>query len=156
MKRFSGIFGLCMAWVVILSAPSAFAHCQVPCGIYNDEMRFEMIFEHITTIEKSMKAINELALSDKGNTNQIVRWVSNKEHHAEEIQKIATQYFLAQRIKPPKDTKEMPGYVESLKYIHQLVFFAMKAKQSTDLAHVKALKETTEAYRALYRTMTGH
>ncbi|SCY48178.1 superoxide dismutase [Ni] [Desulfoluna spongiiphila] len=155
MKR--SFFGLFLAWAVLLSTPTAaLAHCEIPCGIYNDEMRFEMILEHIKTIEKSMNAINDLSLADKGNTNQVVRWVSNKERHAEEIQEIATQYFLAQRVKIPKGTKGMKDYVESLKYIHQLVVFAMKAKQSTDIKHVKALQETTEAYRALYRKMTGH
>jgi len=155
MKR--SFFGLFLAWAVALSAPTAaLAHCEIPCGIYNDEMRFDMIFEHLKTIEKSMKAINDLSLSDKGNTNQIVRWVSNKERHAEKIQEIATQYFLAQRVKIPKGTKGMADYVESLKYIHQLVVFAMKAKQSTDVKHVQALQEATEAYRELYRKMTGH
>ena len=37
------------------------AHCQIPCGIYGDEMRFQMLEEHITTIEKSMKLIGELS-----------------------------------------------------------------------------------------------
>ncbi|MDY6953871.1 MAG: superoxide dismutase [Ni], partial [Thermodesulfobacteriota bacterium] len=35
----------------------ASAHCEIPCGIYDDQMRIDMIAEHITTIEKSMKQI---------------------------------------------------------------------------------------------------
>ena len=38
-----------MLWVSFL-----FSHCEIPCGIYNDKMRIDMIKEHITTIEKSM------------------------------------------------------------------------------------------------------
>ena len=32
-----------------------YAHCEVPCGIYEDSVRIVMIYEHITTIEQSMK-----------------------------------------------------------------------------------------------------
>ena len=83
----------------IISVSSLFAHCQIPCGIYGDQMRIMMIKEHITTVEKSMKMINELSDVEKINYNQLVRWVNNKEHHAQEIQDIVTAYFLTQRIK---------------------------------------------------------
>ena len=43
--------------VVAILASIAYSHCQIPCGIYNDQMRFDTIAEHITTIEKSMKLI---------------------------------------------------------------------------------------------------
>ena len=39
----------------------AYSHCQIPCGIYGDEARFNMITEHITTVEKSMKLIESLS-----------------------------------------------------------------------------------------------
>lgn len=45
--------------IVILSLMTLFivgyasAHCEIPCGIYDDQMRVNMIGEHITTIEKS-------------------------------------------------------------------------------------------------------
>jgi len=63
----------------------AWPRCQVPCGIYNDQMRFDMISEHIATIEKSIKQITELSAEPKPNMNQIVRWVSNKDEHADQI-----------------------------------------------------------------------
>ena len=31
--------------------------------------------------------------------NQLVRWIMNKEEHANKIQEIVTQYFMTQRIK---------------------------------------------------------
>ena len=31
-----------------------FSHCEVPCGIYGDPMRLDVMAEHVTTIEKSM------------------------------------------------------------------------------------------------------
>ncbi|VGO12740.1 hypothetical protein PDESU_01294 [Pontiella desulfatans] len=106
------------------------AHCQIPCGIYDDQMRIHMMEEHVTTIEKSMKQI-EAGQSQ----NQTVRWVNNKEKHADELTEIVTYYFLAQRIKP-----DMDHYEENLKVLHQIIVYSMKAKQTTDLANVEKLK----------------
>ena len=36
------------------------AHCQVPCGIYDDAVRIIQIREHVTTIEKAMNQIDQL------------------------------------------------------------------------------------------------
>ena len=54
------------------------AHCEIPCGIYDDQLRTQLIAEHATTIEKSMKQIMELNSSNPTNFNQIVRWGSNE------------------------------------------------------------------------------
>ena len=59
---------------------NAGAHCEIPCGIYDDQMRTKLIAEHATTIEKSMKEIQAAP-----NQNQAVRWVMNKEKHADEL-----------------------------------------------------------------------
>jgi len=75
------------------------AHCEIPCGIYDDEMRINMMNEHITTIEKSMNQIMKIEKEKRHHSNQLVRWIINKERHADEIQEIVTQYFLTQRIK---------------------------------------------------------
>lgn len=122
-----------IASLVALSAliATAFAHCQIPCGIYNDEMRFTMMQEHVTTIAKSMKMIE----SDQ-NANQTTRWVINKEKHADELTKIATEYFLAQRIKPG-----MEKYEENLKTLHEIIIYSMKAKQTTDMKNAEKLTE---------------
>ena len=36
------------------------AHCEIPCGIYDDAMRVKMIREDLDTIEKSMNEILKL------------------------------------------------------------------------------------------------
>ncbi|MHC4645494.1 MAG: superoxide dismutase [Ni], partial [Planctomycetota bacterium] len=68
----------------LLLAPVVHSHCQIPCGIYGDPARFDTIAENITTIEKSMKQIVELSATKKPDMNQIVRWVQNKEKHADD------------------------------------------------------------------------
>jgi len=130
----------------------AYSHCQIPCGIYDDEARFGDIAEHITTIEKSMKLITELSGQDKPNMNQIVRWVNNKDHHADELSEIVTYYFMAQRVKLPEegDTKAQNEYVKKLTPLHEMLVYAMKSKQTTDLDNVEKLKAALEKFHKAY------
>lgn len=128
------------------------AHCQVPCGIYDDEARFKLLAEHITTMEKAMKEISVLSVQAPVNFNQVVRWVMNKEKHAEEFSEILSYYFLAQRIKPvaPEDKKSYAKYQMQLEWVHHLLVYAMKAKQSIDLDHIKKLNELLNQLQKLY------
>jgi len=130
----------------------AFSHCQIPCGIYNDPVRFALLDEHITTIEKSMKQLEELSREAKPNWNQLVRWVGNKETHADELTEIVTFYFMAQRVKPadPHDKAAHAKYVREVTLLHQIVVHAMKAKQTTDLEHCEALRSLVHQFRASY------
>ena len=121
------------------------AHCEIPCGIYDDELRTKLIAEHTTTIEKSMKQIMELSKDNSMHYNQLARWVSNKEAHATKIQNIISQYFMTQRINP--DQKK---YVEKLTVLHKMLIAAMKCKQTTDLSHVAALRAHLKSFEALY------
>jgi len=138
--------------VLILSRPGLYPHCEVPCGIYNDELRFTMIAEHIQTIEKAIQQINQLSEESPQNMNQIVRWVVNKEKHAEEIQHIISQYFLTQRIKGPdkEDGKAVENYLQKLTYCHQILIDTMKTKQAADPANVEMLKSSVEGFKRLY------
>ena len=129
---------------------SLFSHCQVPCGIYDDQMRIKMIAEHITTMEKAMNQIQKLSAEGKVNYNQIVRWVFNKEKHAEELSQIVTYYFLSQRIKPVKDKSQEAVYQKKLTLLHHLLIYTMKAKQTADLGHIKKLRSLLHEFNHLY------
>ena len=128
------------------------AHCQVPCGIYDDDARFTLLLEHITTIEKSMKRIKDLESQDHAHANQLVRWVSNKDSHADAFTEIVTYYFMAQRVKPAPvtDKKAHAGYVAKVEVLHKLVVYSMKCKQTTDLEHVATLRALVSEFKALY------
>jgi nickel superoxide dismutase len=134
--RYTTVFVLLTA----LTAPIAGAHCQIPCGIYDDAMRIKMMYEHVTTIEKSMKLITE-----NQNQNQTVRWVLNKEKHADELSEIVTYYFMTQRIKPGGEE-----YATRLGQLHEILVYSMKAKQTTDLANVEKLKELIHQFEHSY------
>lgn len=134
--------------------PTLAPHCEVPCGIYDDQMRFVQMLEDTQTIAKSIAAINDFAtasktegaLSAKG-VNQAMRWVTTKENHATNIQHIASQYFLTQRIKPDNER-----YVDQLKAAHAVMVAAMKCKQDADAASADTLKN---AIYDLYRAYEG-
>lgn len=150
-------------WIVLIllcSASQTLSHCEMPCGIYGDEIRFYIIEEHIATIEKSMNMIVELSQDeDEGeekeeetNYNQLVRWINNKEQHADYIQDIVSQYFMTQRVKPAseEDSEQYERYIEKLTLLHKMLIVAMKAKQTTDLENVEELRSLLTNFRTAY------
>ena len=144
------VFGVIAS--AVLFGSLAYSHCQIPCGIYDDPARFGEIAEHITTIEKSMNEIVELSKEPSKNSNQLIRWVINKDEHADEISHVVTYYFMAQRIKLPAegDTKAQGDYVKKLTLLHEMLIYSMKAKQTTDLANVEKLRSLLKEFREVY------
>ena len=138
--------------LALLIPTAASAHCQIPCGIYDDETRFKLLNEHITTIEKSMSMINELSAAGEQNYNQIVRWVINKEDHAQEFMDIVSAYFMAQRIKPVdnNDKTAHTSYLEKVELLHHMIVYAMKCKQTIDKTNTAKLKELVSEFENLY------
>jgi nickel superoxide dismutase len=136
----------------VLFGSLAYSHCQMPCGIYDDEARFGSIAENITTIEKAMKEIERLSAEAKPNMNQIVRWVNTKDAHANELSETVTYYFMAQRVKLPAkgDTKAYNEYVRELTLLHPMLVYAMKAKQTTDLTNVEQLRSLLDEFHKVY------
>ena len=142
------IVGVLFLFLMALIPAHVQAHCQIPCGIYGDEARLVMMAEHLETIAKSIKEIDKLSAAEKPNMNQVVRWVQNKEKHADEIAHIVTYYFMTQRIKP-KDAGDAE-YVKRLTLLHKLLVGSMKLKQTTDLGNVKECREYLNAFHNAY------
>ena len=141
MNRFfaSTVFALLLTTI-------ASAHCQVPCGIYGDQRRFEEMLEDEHTISKSQIEINALAgKADAQSLNQATRWVTTKEDHASRIQQTIASYFMAQRIK-----MDDPAYGKKLMAAHKVIVMAMKAKQSADPATAKALEQSVMDFYEAY------
>jgi nickel superoxide dismutase len=139
-----------VATAIIALSTQAFAHCEIPCGIYDDAARIQSLQEHVKTIEKSMAQIK--SLKGDQDKNQLIRWVGNKEAHANEIQQIVTQYFMTQRIKPPAagDAAAQTQYTNRLALLHKMLVHAMKAKQTTDSAHTETLKSLIQDFEEAY------
>ena len=147
----AGLIGLTTARPAQPTAAPA-VHCQVPCGIFTDKMRIDMLMEDCTTIEKAMGQI-AIEPKDAEARQKMVRWIITKEEHAQNIQDKVAGYWLAQRIKQPKDLKDtaaMAKYHKQLVVLHGMTVQAMKCKQSLDSMHVDVLralaKELSETY----------
>lgn len=130
----------------LVASSVVYAHCQIPCGIYDDHARVEAMLEDAATVEKAVRLIKELAgKTDVQSVNQQVRWVMNKELHAQNIISTISDYFLTQRVKANQD-----DYVERLKKHHAVIVAAMKAKQNAEEQYVKALKNSIQALAVYY------
>lgn len=115
------------------------AHCQVPCGIYDDPARIQQLREDATTIDKAIHAITELSgKNDPTSLNQATRWIMTKEDHASHIIKVVSEYFLTQKVKPGNDRAK---YLETLADHHAVMVAAMKCKQVPDMGSVDLLNQ---------------
>ena len=130
----------------LISSNWLFAHCQVPCGVYGDSARFTQMLEDQTTIAKAIAQIVVLAgKKDAQSANQLSRWVSTKEDHANKIQNIIAEYFLIQRIKSSSEK-----YEDLLKGAHSVMVAAMKCKQGVDADSATGLKSAIENFQSIY------
>ena len=138
----------------IISISYLFAHCQVPCGIYDDARIIIEIEEHIQTINKAMD--NILSITSKNEQtaqemNQLVRWINTKEEHAQKIQSTLMEYFLAQRIKPKESSEDgYSQYVDLTTLCQNIIYTAMKTKQTVELLHLEELKMLIDDLVKLY------
>ena len=149
---------LLLVFMFIFYTSSLFAHCQIPCGIYDDENVLSDLKLHVKTIHKSIDSIRALELSnDSNDKQQFVRWVENKENHASEIQHIMSDYFLSQRIKPSDLLKKSKrsDYESLISLAHEIIFYSMKTKQSLDLVHLTTLDTLVNEFSNLYLTFSN-
>lgn len=126
--------------------PLLFGHCQVPCGIYDDANRVHQMLEDVSTITKAIHQIHELNdKSDVQSKQQLVRWVNNKEIHADKVIDTISNYFLTQRVKP-----DSVNYLTRLSDHHKVIILSMKAKQKADASTAEDLKQAVEALSQYY------
>ncbi|MEM7456462.1 MAG: superoxide dismutase [Ni] [Planctomycetota bacterium] len=150
---FAGEPGIPVSTIQPAAAPAPAPHCEVPCGIYADQRRFEEMLEDTETIAKAITAVNDFQAGiDQGmivakDVNQLVRWINTKESHATNTQHIISQYFMTQRIKADNE-----NYAAQLAAAHAVLVAAMKCKQDADPATAETLKN---AILDLYRAYEG-
>lgn len=78
----------------------------------------------------------------------------NKDLHADKISDTATYYFMAQRVNIPgaSDKEERKKYLKELELLHKLVFYSMKAKQSTDSYYIDEMRKVLDEFKKEYYT----
>lgn len=151
------VIALVAGWAAASIPVTASAHCQVPCGIYDDAARIVRMHEDVTTIEKAIGKIGELAgQSDAQSANQLGRWITTKETHASHIITVVSEYFLTQKVKPVAPGADgYDAYLTKLADHHAVMTAAMKAKQNADAKYTAALSAAIEKLAVHYDT-TGH
>jgi nickel superoxide dismutase len=143
----------CMLSVALLGMSTASAHCQVPCGIYDDHARIHAMTEDATTIAKATDQIAELSgKKDAQSANQIVRWIQTKEDHASHIIEVVSTYFLTQKIKPadPGNAAAWKTYISKLTACHQVMRAAMATKQRVNPDAAAKLQTAIDQLKSLY------
>lgn len=141
-----------MTWMIAIPLEAS-AHCQVPCGIYDDHARIHAMEEDVATIGKAVAQLQEAQDKDDAQSfNQRVRWTQTKEDHASRIIDVVSQYFLTQKIKPadPKDKKAHADYVARLTACHGVLRAAMKTKQTVDPEAVEGLSQALKVLGDFY------
>lgn len=125
---------------------NVFAHCQIPCGIYDDHAKVKEMMQDAETIKKATIFIAELSdKDDPQSQNQRIRWIMNKEKHAQNIISTISDYYLTQRVKASQK-----DYPERLMKHHAVIVAAMKAKQHADTKFAIELTDTIKAIAPYY------
>lgn len=121
------------------------AHCQMPCGIYHDNMVYDQIDQFVETVYKGITVLNESKFSTVREKNEFVRWVGEKEKSCNEAANLLTVFFLQQKIKPGEEDT-----VKRLVSAHKLLFLLVAIKQNTDLDFVKQFNEEWEKFKLMF------
>lgn len=128
------------------------AHCQIPCGIYDDDNVISSMHTDYLTIEKAMDQIKKLSQDPSKNAHQLARWITNKESHAQAIQDKMLNYFLAQRLPLPLKDEEKAAYEKKLTLCHEIIVVAMRCKQSTESVNVERLHDLLHDFEGEFGT----
>ena len=152
LTSLSILVGLVTLLIWSENVPRAEAHCQVPCGIYNDPARIRGLYEDAATIAKAIDNITKLSgKTDAESINQLTRWINTKEDHASHIIKVVSEYFLTQKVKPVASGSDgYDAYLKSQADHHAVLAAAMKTKQIPETGNVRNLQRAIHTMQHHY------
>jgi nickel superoxide dismutase len=142
MKNVKLIFG-CFA--LLFGHGEIHAHCQMPCGIYHDDMVFDQIDQYVETMYKGISVLNNNKFSNPRERNEFVRWVLEKDQASDESASLLTKYFLQQKIKSGE-----PDTVKRLVSLHKLLCNLVIIKQNVDLKFVETFSDEWEQFKLMF------
>lgn len=126
----------------IASCPRVFAHCDIPCGIYNSSVALLAADTVVKMVEK-IQALGDL--SNIQNHNSFTRMTMVKEEHAQLCKKelliLWTDYF-------------KPEHLQNFPDLHEKFWKAAKLcsknKQEINMEAANELKATAEEITAMF------
>jgi nickel superoxide dismutase len=121
------------------------AHCQMPCGIYHDDMVFDLIDQYVETMIKAVSMLNQSKFETVREKNEFVRWVLEKDKESDDAAKLITTFFMQQKIKPGEaDT------AKRLESAHKLLCLLVSIKQNADLKIVESFGDEWEKFKLMF------
>lgn len=123
-------------------------HCQMPCGIYHDELVFNQIDQYIETMYKGITELKNSKFTSPFERNNFVRWVMLKDSASDEIAVLITEYFLQQKIKPGE-----PDTVKRLTSAHKMLFELTAIKQNVDLKMIEDFADEWENFKQMFHVL---
>lgn len=142
MRKLMKILALAMA---LASQGYLGAHCQMPCGIYHDDMMYDRIDQYVETMYKGVSILKSSKFSDAKERNEFVRWVMQKDQASDEVANLITQYFLQQKIKPGEEDT-----TKRLIAAHNLLYQTVCIKQAVDLKFVEDFSDQWEKFKLMF------
>lgn len=129
----------------LFQTSSLSAHCQMPCGIYHDDMVFDQIDQYVETMYKAISILKDNKFDSVKDKNEFVRWVMQKEKASDDAADIITTFFLQQKIKPGEDDT-----VKRVTSGHKLLFYLVGIKQTVDLQMVEQFADEWEKFKLMF------
>jgi nickel superoxide dismutase len=128
-----------------LSHGSLFSHCQMPCGIYHDDMVYNLVDQYVETMFKGISVLNNSKFATVKERNEFVRWVMEKDKSSDQTAHLISEYFLQQKIKVGGDdtTKQLIS-------AHKLLFMLMQIKQGVDLELVRKFQKEWDQFKLMF------
>ena len=145
MKKNTLLAGIAL---FICHTGSLTAHCQMPCGIYHDEMVFNQVDQYIETMYKGITELKNSKFSNSVERNNFIRWVTLKESASDEMANLITQYFLQQKIKPGE-----PDTAKRLVSAHKMLFELTAIKQNVDLKMIEDFADEWENFKQMFHVL---
>lgn len=121
------------------------AHCQMPCGIYHDDIVFDEIDQYIETMYKGISVMNNSKFDDAKSRNEFVRWVIEKEKASGSVAEWITRYFLQQKIKPGEAETS-----QKLASAHKLLFSLVGIKQNSSVEFVEEFSREWDKFKSMF------
>lgn len=134
-------------WIALslLTAPLLHSHCQMPCGIYHDDMVYDQIDQYVETMVKGVTVLSENQYQTAQDKNTFTRWVVQKENMSNETAQLLTSYFLQQKIKPDEDDT-----VKRVVAVHKLLCYIVTIKQTCDMKYVQAFSDEWDKFKLMF------
>lgn len=134
-------------WIALslLAAPLLHSHCQMPCGIYHDDMVFDQIDQYVETMVKGVTVLSENKNDSCSEKNTFIRWVIQKENMSNETAQLLTSYFLQQKIKADEDDT-----VKRVCSVHKMLCYLVTIKQTCDMKYVQAFSDEWDKFKLMF------